>query len=123
MNFNAALETFLQVLSAGLLLGCLYGLMCAGLGLIFGVMRVINFAQGEFMMLGMYAGLYGVALFSPARAYAFPVAMGVSLLVAALFYGLGVATHKLLIGRVTGTRSAARNDSGHTAQLILTLGI
>ena len=32
--------------------------MCVGLGLIFGVMQVINFAQGDFMMLGMYAAFY-----------------------------------------------------------------
>ena len=38
----------------------LYGLMCVGLGLIFGVMRVINFAQGEFLMLGMYFTFYTV---------------------------------------------------------------
>ena len=36
------------------MVGCLYGLMCVGLALIFGVMRVINFAQGDFLMLGMY---------------------------------------------------------------------
>ena len=53
-----ALEGFLQALSAGLLIGAVYGLMCVGLGLIFGVMRVINFAQGDFMMLGMYAAFY-----------------------------------------------------------------
>ena len=55
---SQALETFLQALSAGLLIGAVYGLMCVGLGLIFGVMRVINFAQGDFMMLGMYAAFY-----------------------------------------------------------------
>src|SRR5262249_62288619 len=54
------LENVLQALTAGLLIGSIYGLMCVGLGLIFGVMRVINFAQGEFLMLGMYATLYGV---------------------------------------------------------------
>ena len=48
------LEGFLQALFAGLLIGAVYGLMCVGLGLIFGVMRVINFAHGDFMMLGMY---------------------------------------------------------------------
>ena len=52
------LEGFLQALAAGLLIGAIYGLMCVGLGLIFGVMRVINFAQGDFMMLGMYAAFY-----------------------------------------------------------------
>ena len=45
---------FLQALAAGLLVGGTYGLMCVGLGIIFGVMRVVNFAQGDFMMLGMY---------------------------------------------------------------------
>ena len=51
-------ENILQSLTAGLLLGAIYGLMCVGLALIFGVMRVINFAQGDFMMLGMYAAYY-----------------------------------------------------------------
>ena len=55
---NQALESFLQALTAGLLIGAVYGLMCVGLGLIFGVMRVINFAHGDFMMLGMYAAFY-----------------------------------------------------------------
>ena len=45
-----------------------YGLMCVGLGLIFGIMRVINFAQGDFMMLGMYAAFY---LFTSAGVQAF----------------------------------------------------
>ena len=53
-------ENFLQALVAGLLIGSIYGLMCVGLGLIFGVMRVINFAQGDFLMLGMYVTLYVV---------------------------------------------------------------
>src|ERR1700686_2461040 len=53
-----AMEGFLQALTAGLLIGAIYGLMCVGLGLIFGVMRVINFAHGDFMMLGMYAAFY-----------------------------------------------------------------
>ena len=54
MTASALIENFLQALVAGILVGSLYGLMCVGLGLIFGVMRVINFAQGEFLMLGMY---------------------------------------------------------------------
>ena len=55
------LVDFLQALAAGMLVGSAYGLMCVGLGIIFGVMRVINFAQGDFMMLGMYAAFYLVA--------------------------------------------------------------
>ena len=58
------IESFLQAMTAGLLIGAVYGLMCVGLGLIFGVMRVINFAHGDFMMLGMYTAFY---LFTLAR--------------------------------------------------------
>ncbi len=65
VGVNAAqlLENFLQALTAGLLTGAIYGLMCVGLSVIFGVMRVINFAQGDFMMLGMYVAYYAFGLF------------------------------------------------------------
>ncbi|CAM4101688.1 branched-chain amino acid ABC transporter permease [Kerstersia similis] len=42
----------------GLLVGCLYGGVALGLSLIFGVLRVINFAHGSFLMLAMYASYY-----------------------------------------------------------------
>ena len=45
----------LQAVLGGLLTGGVYALIGAGLSLIFGVLRVINFAQGELVMLGMYA--------------------------------------------------------------------
>lgn len=38
----------------GILTGALYGIIAVGISLIFGVMRVINFAHGEFVMLSMY---------------------------------------------------------------------
>ncbi|HWL80462.1 MAG TPA: branched-chain amino acid ABC transporter permease [Roseomonas sp.] len=123
MAFAGQIEALLQILAAGLLLGCLYGLMCAGLGLIFGIMRVINFAQGEFMMLAMYAGLTGVALLAPGRSWAFAVAMLVACVAAALFYGLGTLTHWALVSRVSGARAIGTADAGHTGQLILTLGL
>ena len=55
MDLKWVMIDTLQALVAGLLVGGTYGLMCVGLGIIFGVMRVVNFAQGDFMMLGMYA--------------------------------------------------------------------
>jgi len=48
------MEQFANVLTLGLLLGGIYALVSVGLNLIFGVIRIINFAQGEFVMLGMY---------------------------------------------------------------------
>ena len=43
-----------NVIAVGVLLGGIYALVSVGLNLIFGVIRVVNFAQGEFVMLGMY---------------------------------------------------------------------
>jgi branched-chain amino acid transport system permease protein len=116
-------ENILQALAAGILVGSVYGLMCVGLGLIYGVMRVINFAQGDFLMLGMYATLYlfgwlGLGqLFGP---YLGPVVA--ALLGAVVLYGLGVVLHSTLLSRVTGMRVAGTESEGHYPQLILTLG-
>ena len=49
-----------QLIVSTLLLGGIYALIAVGLTLIFGVMRVVNFAHGEFLMLGMYLGVLGV---------------------------------------------------------------
>jgi len=48
-------EVLAQVAVSGLLLGGVYALISIGLTLIFGVMRVVNFAHGEFLMIAMYA--------------------------------------------------------------------
>ena len=49
--------TYVNILVAGLLTGCVYGLMALGLSVIFGVIRIVNFAHGEMMVLAMYAVL------------------------------------------------------------------
>jgi len=46
------------------LLAGVYALVAVGLTLIFGVMRVVNFAQGEFLMLGMYAAFWAFTLWA-----------------------------------------------------------
>jgi branched-chain amino acid transport system permease protein len=51
-----------QLLVSTLLLGGVYALIAVGLTLIFGVMRVVNFAHGEFLMLGMYLAFWAFAL-------------------------------------------------------------
>lgn len=49
------MDIFLQLIVNGLLLGGAYAIISIGLTLIFGVVRVVNFAHGEFLMVGMYA--------------------------------------------------------------------
>ena len=108
-----ALGDLLQYVATGLLVGGVYALMSIGLALIFGVMRVVNFAQGDFMMLGMYLTFW------------FAVGPGIDPLLGALltippFFVLGLLLHRLLLVHVTGGGDPQReNDS----QLILTLGL
>jgi len=117
-------ENFLQLLSAGLLTGVIYGLMCVGLSVIFGVMRVINFAQGEFMMLGMYFALYAFGVLGAYIAFADVIAPFVAALLAGpAVFVVGLLLHKLLVSRVTGVSGTTLQGDGHYAQLILTLGI
>ncbi|HEX2137841.1 MAG TPA: branched-chain amino acid ABC transporter permease [Microvirga sp.] len=118
------LENFLQALAAGLMVGCLYGLMCTGLGMIFGVMRVINFAQGDLMMLGMYAAWYlfvGFGVFAFLGPYVGPIVAAI--LVGPILCVVGYYVHRFLVSQVTGRRVASAESEGHYAQLILTLGI
>ena len=49
-----SLQSSFQVIVGGLLLGAVYALFSSGLTLIWGMMNVVNFAHGDFVMLGMY---------------------------------------------------------------------
>ena len=51
------MDILVSSLVAGILIGMILALMALGLTIIFGVMDIVNFAHGEFLMIGMYAGL------------------------------------------------------------------
>jgi branched-chain amino acid transport system permease protein len=57
------MAVFVQSLLSGVLVGGNYALVGIGLTLIFGVMRVINFAHGDLLMVGMYLSFYAFSLF------------------------------------------------------------
>jgi branched-chain amino acid transport system permease protein len=84
------LDLVVNVTIAGVLTGMVYGLMALGLSVIFGVVRVVNFAHGEMMTVAMYAA---VALFSAFGIDPFLAAIPI----AAAFFALGYVMQAGLI--------------------------
>ena len=91
------LDTILQVVISGLLMGLIYALVAAGLSLIFGLMDIVNFAHGELMMVAMYAvfTLWQMTGLDP-----FILLPGV----AALMFGIGMAIYRVIISRALQVR-------------------
>ncbi len=118
------IESVLQRIVTGALVGSIYGLLCTGLGMIFGVIRVINFAQGEFMMLGMYTTLIVGGGIAAALAIGPAGGAYMALVLAALVIGgLGWVLQRFVIRHISGARALGSETGGHFAQLILTLGL
>jgi branched-chain amino acid transport system permease protein len=115
---------FLQALAAGVLVGSAYALMCIGLGIIFGAMRVINFAQGDFLMLGMYVAFYltsGFGVLTFLGPNAGPVVA--AFVAGPVVFALGWVTHRYIVARVTGAGAAQTEGAGAYGQIIVTLGL
>lgn len=118
------LENLLQALYTSLVMGGVYGLMCVGLSLIFGVMRVVNFAQGEFLMLGMYGSLAVFTQLGLGEALGPYLGLLLSTLVSAvLVFIVAALLYEVLLRRITGLRMIGVEGDGHYPQLTLTLGL
>jgi branched-chain amino acid transport system permease protein len=96
----------LQFLVSGLTVGAVYALVALGFTLIYNASDVVNFAQGEFVMLGGMVTVFGVAAGLP-----LPVAAGLAILVAV---AVGLALHRFAI-------EPARGASAVTL-IIITIG-
>jgi branched-chain amino acid transport system permease protein len=116
------IEQFAQTLMTAVLLGCIYGLMCVALSMIFGIMGVINFAQGDFMMIGMYLTLFVVTKLLPSGAFDAAAPFVAALAIGPVLFMLGYVLHRLLIFPITDSKVANRIEV-HQAQLIVTLGL
>ncbi len=90
------MDLLLPAAVAGLVMGCIYALVSLGLGLIWGVMDVVNFAHAEYMMLAMYAAYFASTWLHLDPLAALPP-------VVLLAFGVGVATYVVLIRRIMGT--------------------
>ncbi len=78
------LVTLIQQLINGLSLGSLYALIAIGYTMVYGILRLINFAHGDLIMVAAYVGVMGVGLFSWPWPLAFGLALGVTGLVGVL---------------------------------------
>jgi branched-chain amino acid transport system permease protein len=116
-------EHLINALAAGVTLGCIYGLMCTGLGLIFGVMNVVNFAQGELLMLGMYIAFYLVTGWGLLSFLGLAAPLVGAILAGPIMFVVGALIHRFLLARVSGLRTSGSLDEGNFGQLILTLGL
>jgi branched-chain amino acid transport system permease protein len=89
------LEIVAQAVINGLLIGGIYALVSIGVTLIFGVVKIVNFAQGEFVMIGMYISFFLATQFGMDPIVSLVVSMPVLFLV-------GVGVQHYLIRRVLG---------------------
>jgi branched-chain amino acid transport system permease protein len=102
------INLILQVIINGVLTGGIFALIAIGLTLIFGVLDIINFAHGEFIMLGMYCSYFLLALFG--------IDPYVSILIVTpVFFIFGILIQKYLIDKVMKARIHI--------QILLTLGL
>jgi branched-chain amino acid transport system permease protein len=97
-----------QAVINGILIGGVYSLVAVGLNLIFGVMKIVNFAHGALMMLGMYIAYWAATLFA-VNPYLSP------LVVIPLMFLLGAVIQSFLINPII---TAPEHN-----QLLLTLGV
>ena len=102
------MENAIQLIVSGILVGVSYGVLAAGLALIFGVMKIINFAHADFAVLAMYFPTFWFLQWWRIDPF-------ISVVIAfPIFFLLGYIMQRVLVERVIGT--------SETSTLIITMG-
>jgi branched-chain amino acid transport system permease protein len=84
------IDAVVNIVISGLLTGLVYGLMALGLSVIYGVVRIVNFAHGELMTVAMYAAVFGFAVAGIDPLWLLvPVALA--------FFGIGYALQRAIV--------------------------
>ena len=102
------METFLQILITGVVVGCIYGMAALGFTIVFNATKLINFANGEFLMLG------GVAIGGAAVTLKMPIALAVLVAVTGTAL-VGLAMQTLVLDKARST--------DHLTLVMLTIGV
>jgi branched-chain amino acid transport system permease protein len=101
-------DQLVQQIVNGLLIGFIYSLIAIGLTLIWGVMNIVNFAHGDFLMLGMFTSFWLYTLYGVDPLFSIPVCT-------ALLFVLGLLIYRYIVSKVM--------KGPMLAQLVVTFGI
>ncbi|MGA2317798.1 MAG: branched-chain amino acid ABC transporter permease [Thermodesulfobacteriota bacterium] len=101
-------DQLVQQIVNGLLIGFIYSLIAIGLTLIWGVMNIVNFAHGDFLMLGMFTSFWLYTLYGVDPLFSIPVCT-------VLLFILGLLIYRFIVSKVM--------KGPMLAQLVVTFGI
>ena len=112
------MQIFIQTLVSGIVTGCLYALIALGYSMVYGVLKLLNFAHGDLYMIGAFVGYFSIQWFGGAAARVIPVPLLVIFMF--LVAGLGVGALGVAIERFA---YRPLRDAPRIAPLITALGI
>jgi branched-chain amino acid transport system permease protein len=101
-------DQLVQQIVNGLLIGFIYSLIAIGLTLIWGVMNIVNFAHGDFLMLGMFTSFWLYTLYGVDPLFSIPVCT-------VLLFILGLLIYRYIVSKVM--------KGPMLAQLVVTFGV
>lgn len=101
-------DQLMQQLVNSLLIGSVYSLVAIGLTLIWGVMNIVNFAHGDFLMLGMFTAFWSYTLFGLDPILSIPIC-------AAVMFLLGLVIYRFIVSKVM--------SGPGLAQVVVTFGV
>jgi branched-chain amino acid transport system permease protein len=112
------MQVFIQTIVNGLTTGCLYALIALGYSMVYGVLKLLNFAHGDLYMVGAFVGYFVIQWFGGPTALSIPVPLLVLIMFAIAGVGVG------LLGMAI-ERFAYRplRDAPRIAPLITALGV
>jgi branched-chain amino acid transport system permease protein len=119
-DFQLTWSYFFDQLVAGLTLGSLYGLIALGYSMVYGILKLLNFAHGEVFMVGSYIGFFVLTWLGGAASPNLPIAVVIALMFAAAMVGaagLGAAIERFAY------RPLREKRAPRIAPLISALGV